>query len=148
MDESETEENKPVVEKINDPRIQYHHTKRYNDYGYTVKEEGAKIATGDFLCFPPDDVYYVPVFLEVMLAAITQKNLDLAYCNFVFDKLGYIAIEARAEIGGVSVGGFLVKKEKFTGWFDKTQLGDGRTVVNICKDSNHGRVQAILYVTN
>lgn len=40
---------------------------------------------GNWLCFPSDDSYYVPVFSELMMKAARENDWDLVYCDLLYD---------------------------------------------------------------
>lgn len=48
--------------------------------------ESAEIigAKGDWLCFPSDDSYYVPLFAERMLDAALMHEWDFVYCDMLY----------------------------------------------------------------
>src|SRR5947207_953079 len=52
---------------------------------YHSAEEGAALAKGKYLCFPSDDSYYVPLFQEFMVQEAESRDLQLIYCDMLFD---------------------------------------------------------------
>jgi glycosyltransferase involved in cell wall biosynthesis len=84
---------------------------------YESANLAANVAKGEYLCFPSDDGYYAPRFLELML--MHGSDSDLMYCNCIWDGRGYgkgeelihLVVEPRR--GKIDKGGFLVKREVF-----------------------------------
>jgi glycosyltransferase involved in cell wall biosynthesis len=144
MDESE--------ERINDissldTRIKYVPCERFNDFGYSVKNLGIPHATGQFLAFPADDVYYAPPFVRLMTTAL--ENNDLVYCNWILDKRNYSLVQVAPVIGSIDVGGFVVRKSIIgDGFTDKGGLGDGLLIQKLAQSCRHTALEQILYVKN
>ena len=93
---------------------------------YHSAEVGAQRAQGEYLCFPSDDGYYVPQFLENMLSR--SEGADLIYCDCLYrvsvaawsDKYRHhnlMEVELRRR--RIDKGGFLVKRELFNGFSGK-----------------------------
>lgn len=78
----------------------------------------ASEARGEFLCFPSDDSYYMPVFGEEMLKA--AFDADFLMCHMVYDKRcghgRYTAIPQEPKRFWCDKTGFIIRKEKFTGF--------------------------------
>lgn len=144
MDESE--------DKINDishldSRIKYFPCEQFNDFGYSVKNLGIPHATGQFLAFPADDVYYAPLFVEIMSKKLEDN--DLVYCNWIFDKHGYSLVKVAPVVGSIDVGGFVVRKEIMgQGFEDKGEIGDGLQIQKLTQSCRHDLVEQVLYVKN
>lgn len=51
---------------------------------YDAAEYVVDIAKGDWLCFPSDDSYYVPLFLGRMLDAAQTHSWDFVYCDMLY----------------------------------------------------------------
>jgi glycosyltransferase involved in cell wall biosynthesis len=98
---------------IGDERFRYIEAKQADCY--FSANLGAAHAMGDYLCFPSDDGYYAPRFLEQML---TAAGADLIYCDCVYDGHGcnYAPMDTAPVCGRIDKGGFLIKREKFTGF--------------------------------
>jgi glycosyltransferase involved in cell wall biosynthesis len=113
MDNSPIEANRQVVEQLGDTRFQYHAT-RLADCYYSANY-GAILAQGEHLCFPSDDGYYVPRFLQTMLAA---SEADLIYCDCIYDGHGvsYAPMDVAPVAGCIDKGGFLLRRDKFNGF--------------------------------
>lgn len=142
MDESE--------ERINDitsldKRIRFFPCDRFNDWGYSVKNQGIGEARGEFLCFPADDAYYAPPFVT-MMTSILRDN-DIAYCNWIHDRHEYQPVSVAPLVGLIDVGGFVIRKNKMT-LFDKHQLADGMLIQDLATKCNHAGTKQYLYVKN
>lgn len=56
---------------LKDPRFKYIYTKkRHNDWGMSLRNEGLKIAKGQWIINTNDDNYYVPIYLEEVKKSI------------------------------------------------------------------------------
>jgi len=118
---------------------------------YTSANWGATQAKGDYLCFPSDDGYYVPRFLETMLRAAPA---DLIFCDCVFDGHGrvYAHEVIRPEVDHIDKGGFLIRREVFPG-FNGAPVGpcaaDGWMIEQVVKSgASLAKVPGILWVHN
>jgi glycosyltransferase involved in cell wall biosynthesis len=103
-----------------DERFRYIEAKQADCY--LSANVGAERAQGEYLCFPSDDGYYVPRFLESMLNA---GPADLIYCDCIYDghNVHYATMDAAPIAGRIDKGGFLVKRAKFTGFAGPAGLG-------------------------
>jgi glycosyltransferase involved in cell wall biosynthesis len=81
---------------------------------YDSSNRGAALAHGDYLCFPSDDDYYCPRFLELLFKH--GDNADLIYCNSVDDSCGNecAILNVKPQEGWIDKGGFLIRRDKFT----------------------------------
>ncbi len=120
---------------------------------WAVKNE----VKGDFVCFPSDDSYYVPVFAEVMLSAAERNRWDLVYCNMVYDGRyngrHYSMVEVLPKINCIDKTGFILKRD----WFDEFPgkvpgervPADGMMIESLVrKGISHGKVPDVLMVHN
>jgi glycosyltransferase involved in cell wall biosynthesis len=94
---------------------------RHSNCLYTATEIGAELAIGDFLCFPSQDSYYVPVFAERMISAAGRHHCDLVYCGLVhgLPDRHYVPIEPSCRVGQADKGSFILRRSLFTGFPDK-----------------------------
>jgi glycosyltransferase involved in cell wall biosynthesis len=107
---------------------------------------------GEYLCFPSSDCYYVPQFLEAML----KPKADLMYCDMVYDPRGgdrYRVIDVRPEVNLIDKGGFLVRRDLFTGFpvheNGGRQFADGMFVESLIRRGvRHAKVPGVLWVHN
>lgn len=133
-----------------DPRVRAARVNRVGDWGQQVKAAAAEVSTAEILGFPNDDAYYCPLYLQLMVEAL-DRGFDLAYCDWVFDKYGYVGFQAFPKVGHVDVGGFLVRAEtaRRVGWKSRAQTGDGEFVeAVVASGAPHVRVPGLLYVKN
>ena len=140
-------ENLDAVQRIGDSRFR-HIAAREPDC-YFSANLGAAAAQGEYLCFPSDDGYYVPRFLEAMLGA---GPADLIYCDCVYDGHGinYAPMQTRPACGFIDKGGFLVKREQFRGFRGPAgadRAADGWLVEALIKSgATHSKVPGHLWV--
>lgn len=149
MDNSPDNCNEPVVNETGDPRFLHVHSSGENCYASS--NLGATLARGDYLCFPSDDNYYVPLFLSSMLKQMT----DLIYCNMIYDPRGarkeYRVIDVHPKIGKIDKGGFLIRRTKFLPfpWEQSLRLADGMMVEKLVENHlSHSKASGILWVHN
>lgn len=78
----------------------------------------AQEARGEFLCFPSDDSYYMPVFGEEMLRA--ASDADFVMCHMVYDgrcgQGGYRSIPQQPKRFWCDKTGFIIRRDKFPGF--------------------------------
>lgn len=150
LDQSGTGECAAEALAAGDMRISGRPVVRYGDWGQTAKWELAQQADEDYLLFPADDAYYAPPFLQRMVAAL-DGGLDLVYCDWVYDVLGYGGMTGNPRTGYIDVGGFMVRRTTLlaVGWEDRSHEGDGHLVETlVAHGARHGRVTGLYYVKN
>lgn len=141
---------------LGEERVTWYAVPRIGDVGQTMKLAYTRLARGEYLCFPNDDAYYVPAFVSRMVWYAREANLDLVYCDWLFDRadntVPYRYMEAVPMHGRIDIGGFIVRKEVLIadGWPDRGEGGDGRLVERIAANYRHGCVpnHNVLYVKN
>lgn len=124
---------------------------RVGDWGQTVKLAAVQRARGKYLAFPNDDAYYCPRFVEVMLQFADDMRFDLVYCDWVFDKYGYMTYKGAPQVGMLDVGGFIVNRDWVHEgtWDAKDDTGDGKMIEKIVRlGAQHVRCPHTLYVKN
>jgi glycosyltransferase involved in cell wall biosynthesis len=123
---------------------------------YHSAEVGAQYASGEYLCFPSDDGYMVPTFAEVMLKDARGQNLDLLICGAVYsprwESERYHLMEVAARLNFVDKTNFILKRDKFIGFPDKT-LGacaaDGMLIDRLVASGiRHGVISDVMVVHN
>ncbi len=97
---------------------------------YTATEIGVARATGDFICMPNQDSYYVPVFAERMIRAAEATHCDLLYSDFIHETPShkYIAMESESRVYKIDKTSFILRRESFIGFPDKKthyEIADG-----------------------
>lgn len=83
---------------------------------YESANAGAKMAQGEYLCFPSDDNYYCPGFLDALLR--DGQGADLIYSDCVYSGYGCRAeaMDVSPRLGRIDKGGFLIRRELFPGF--------------------------------
>ena len=115
-----------------DPRFRYDPCCLKNCY--ESANAGAERADGTYFCFPSDDDYYVPQFLERMLR---KAPAQLIYCDMVYDPTTpdeeYTAIDVLPITGKIDKGGFLVRRECFRPfpWERSQHVADGLLIESL-----------------
>jgi len=95
--------------------VKYMQGEWQEDWHYSIKNEAVELAEGDYLAFPQDDAVYNPEFVEKM------QQGDLCICGWEWQ--GERPPSKR--VCEIDIGGFTVKKDKFTG-FESSPIADGK----------------------
>jgi glycosyltransferase involved in cell wall biosynthesis len=145
--------NRLAVDILDDDRFQYCNVK-FSDC-YTSAEWGVRNAKGEFLCFPSDDSYYVPHFGELMLKAARKDNLELVYCNMIYDPRyfgHYWVLDVEARHTRIDKTGFLLKRDRFINFPGKINSAcdaDGYLIDELVRRGiKHGKIVDIMVVHN
>lgn len=112
---------------------------RHSHCLYTATEIGAKKAVGDFLAFPSADTYLTPVFAERMLEKAQRTGSDLVYCDLVLGRgdRPYRPVEAACKVGNVDKSSFILRRELFHGFPDKStdyENADGKMIESLVRE--------------
>lgn len=115
----------------------------------------AKSATGRYLCFPSEADYYTPTFGKQLLKMANTDDLDLAFCDCLYDYRhddSYLVLFVRPAVCCIDKGGFLIKRNRFNG-FPKGPNPDhseGYLVESIVNDksSKWKKLNEVLWVHN
>lgn len=98
-----------------DQRFKYVSTKM--ETCYHSAERGVELATGEYVCFPSDDSYYVPAFGETMYRQGINSAADLVICGILYDpRCGhgrYTCCPQKPERTWFDKTGFIVRRDKF-----------------------------------
>lgn len=89
---------------------------------YHSAEEGAKVARGEYLCFPSDDSYYVPFYAWEMLKAARDNDADLVFSDMVYGRWPHMKYEhwvTEPRLNRIDKTNFLVRRSVFTGFPQK-----------------------------
>lgn len=119
-------------------------------------------ATGDWLCFPSDDSYYVPMFSRLMLGSAAQQGWEFVHCDMVYDPRysyttrgvnEYSVMITRPACGGIDKTCFLITRRAFDavgGWPQHSaDWRDGALAEAVVQAGiRHGRVQGPMVVHN
>lgn len=121
---------------------------------YTATEIGVRMSRGDWLCFPNDDSYYCPWFVERMLAHAEQHDLDLVYSNIVMGgPKEHQPMICHPKPCCIDKTNFLLKRAWFNGFERKTgddyPCADGLMIESLVKRGiRHGGLEQMLVVHN
>lgn len=117
---------------------------------YSSAEEGVKMATGKWLCFPSDDNWYCNLFSETMLRHAESNHLDFVYCDCLYGRPGQIPqlFITQPRVNEIDKGGFCVKRELFKEFPGKAKIScsDGYFIEQLVKSGRkHGKAPGILW---
>ncbi len=168
---AEQQQNAAVVSAFHDSRFGHRDTDCIKTVGgwdcyWSAEYVAYNWAKGDWLCFPSDDSYYVPVFQERLLTRAKKDNLQLVYCDMVhgrsitpeigsrFDRYERWFVEPR--VNHIDKTGFLIKRSSFGGFVGKNRdaVGpascDGLMIEDLVQrwSIRHGKVDEVLMVHN
>jgi glycosyltransferase involved in cell wall biosynthesis len=149
-----------AVHQLNDLRFRHVNTSQVQPgWGcYSAAELVAEHqARGEWLCFPSDDSYYVPVFQETLLQAAATGNWDLVFCDMLYDRRltgSYSKLDVQPWRGQIDKTGFLLKRSRFVGFPNKPAAPidsccDGEMIGQLVESRiAHGKVPETLVVHN
>jgi hypothetical protein len=143
-----------LIEMVDDDRITYYSSPRHHgDWHQTVKKRRANTANGIMLCFPNDDVYYAPTFVEMVMYSVRAYGWDLVYCDWLNPEFGYTVHGAAPAVGHIDVGGFAVSERVWHQtkefWQCGSQTADGEYIEAVVRAGfRHGKTPGVLYVKN
>ena len=110
--------NLEILSHLNDNRFKYTNPRERTCYEAT--KILAPLCRGEWLCFPHDDGYYVPGFVERMLrCAAANPSADFVYCDMIYDpRLSggqdqWTVFTTSARAGFIDKGGFIIRKSLF-----------------------------------
>jgi hypothetical protein len=116
-------------------------------------------ARGEWLCFPSDDSYYVPIFQEALLDAANGNGWKFVYCDMLYDRRlsgRYERMDVSPVPSAIDKTGFLIHREAFIGfpwkWTEGETRGascDGYLAAEVVgRKLPHGKVNEVLCVHN
>jgi hypothetical protein len=119
------------------------------------------LAHGEFLCFPSDDSYYVPVFQETLVNQAWLNNWSLVFCDMLYDRRmnggKYAHFITDVYSGRIDKTCFLLRRDAWIGFPDKPHGApapsdcDGKMIAQITRGTLHvpyGHIEEILCVHN
>ena len=132
---------------------------RHNDYGHSLRAEAIRDCETDYLLLTNDDNYYVPRFVELMLQAARQHDLDLVLCDMVHshERPGgrpvgsYAAFPTHPSPGNSDIGCFIARTERArqVGFRDKRSIGDATYIADLMAlGVKWGKIEKILFIHN
>lgn len=95
----------------NDNRIKFTILpERCNDWGHTPRNYGVEHTTEDWVIMTGEDNYYVPIFVDNFLSAVTPK-VGFVFCNMVHNwtNFQYYSIDCEPKWGKIDIGNFMIK---------------------------------------
>lgn len=120
---------------------------------------GAEQAKGEYLCFPSDDSYYVPMFQEYMVKLADEKNLGFVYCGILYNGFYdsdnpelYAVYNSKAKLHQIDKTQYLIRRELFDGFAAKNvdcPSADGHIIAELVrKGTPHAKHEGVLVVHN
>ena len=85
---------------------------RYNDWGHTPRNYGVEHATEDWIVMTGEDNYYMPVFVDNFLSAVTPR-VGFVFCNMVHNwtNFQYYHIDCEPTWGRIDIGNFMIRRK-------------------------------------
>lgn len=128
---------------------------------YHASNYGSGYAKGEFLCFPSDDSYYVPIFQEEHVRAAETNGWDFVYADQLYDRRQgdgkYSPMITQMQCCHIDKTGFLIRRRVFEelngfeGLDENSQLGtaDG-FFAEKCRDRGvpNGKIHEVFSVHN
>ena len=143
---------RPVVEVIDDPRINLIETDcRRGHHGHPMRHQGFQLSTADYLGTTNDDNYYVPVYFEWMLASLLHDKSQFVFCDFVRSRRQWRPHRSEPRTGGLDCGAWLAEASlvRRTPWTDMSHTGDGAYIESLtARARGISRVESCLFVHN
>ncbi len=120
---------------------------------YISSEHVAEMVSGEWLCFPSDDSYYVPGFSKLMLDAAEENGWDFVYCDALYDpRMGgeYSVMTTRPACCAIDKTTFILRRELFQGFPPhESDWRDGALAESLVERGvKHGKPRGILVVHN
>jgi glycosyltransferase involved in cell wall biosynthesis len=136
--------------------------RRYNDFGHSLRHEGIRHSTGDYLLLTNGDNYYVPRFIELVTEAIIQDpSVDVVFFDMVHshDNPGgrgyppYSYFKTSFERYSIDIGAFVVRSSlaRQVGFRDKSFAGDAtyaEDILRAAKTPVIRKLDRVLFVHN
>ena len=81
------------------------------DWGHTPRNYGLENATEDWVVMSGDDNYYVPVFVDHFLNAVTDDT-NFVYCDMIHNwtDYQYYYVKSESVYGRIDIGNFMAKR--------------------------------------
>lgn len=127
------------------------------DWGYKARNSILEKCETEYVLFTSDDNYYMPIFVEKMLQAAEQNNLDFVMCKMVHSNEKYIYDRFRnnsPQPFGIDMGQFIVRTklaQKAGGFQGLNVMADGEFAQRIVMQNPRLRIAQLeecLYVHN
>lgn len=145
-----------VTEIEADSRVKVHEAEqRKQDFGHHHRQTTTHRLLGDgceWVLHTNQDNYYIPVFLEWLLAEAQAKQTPFVYCDFVRSHKQWVTHASKPKRGQLDLGGFIAHKsivEKVK--FDRVGFDADGDYINRLVQAARGKVAkvpATLFVHN
>jgi hypothetical protein len=103
-----------TVSLYDDPRICYTESpERYGEYGHPNRKrflESIEPSTDNFVLLTNDDNYYVPIFVEELLA-MRLHDTGMLYWDAVHSHFGYTVLKSEVKLDYIDIGSFVVRTD-------------------------------------
>ncbi len=130
-----------------DGRVRYSHTPvRHNDYGHTLRDEGLRAATGDYVLLTNGDNYYIPRAIEYLAGAVRQTDADAVIFDMIHSherpggrpQAAYNFFETAYRRLSIDIGAAIVRRElaAAAGFRDKTHDADATYFEDVARVRN------------
>jgi glycosyltransferase involved in cell wall biosynthesis len=143
-------------------RIEYIFTEtRYDDYGHSLRQLGLEQVSTPFVLFTNDDNYYVPVFVQTVLAVAHDKNADIVLYDVVHSHenagdtiappYSVLITEPRMNRFDVGAGVFRTELARAVGWRSRGFAADGVFIEDVLAfkpDVKIEKIDQVLFVHN
>lgn len=153
-----------IIAQFGDPRIVHVNTAQYAylspgfDCYHSAEWIVANMPCGEWLCFPSDDSYFVPIFQKTMIDKATENGWDLVYSDMLYDRRGhgkYHHKVAAARCCEIDKTCFMLRRDKWIGFPTKptdqprASNCDGEMIEELVRRGiSHGRVDEPMCVHN
>ncbi len=143
--------------------IEFHATDiRHNDYGSSLRDEGLKKVSSDYVLLTNGDNYYVPRFIEIVSNAAASTKADAIMYDMIHshDRPGarclppYSFFRTKYSRYNIDMGAAIVRSSlaKAAGFHDKSSEGDATYFEDVARlagnDFKVHKVKQVLFVHN
>jgi len=133
---------------LKDGRVHFYESpERYENYGHPNRKtmlQSISTDPGDFILMTNDDNYYVPVFIEYMIAAC-HRRIGIVYCNTVHSHVQYDVHISELYENCIDMGAFMVREDvaKITGFNHIHFSADGTYAEECLRTCLKNRLKAV-----
>jgi len=151
-----SEKVKDQINNFKDNRIKIFNTpQRANDWGHTPRALGLdKVSpNSELIVFTGVDNYYTPKFLEFLVPAFYNKEINGVYCDCLHNYINWEKLTTQLAFGKIDCGCFMVKTEiaKKIGWKYRVSESDWlfiNEVVRNYKRNSIVKINKTLFIHN
>ena len=118
---------------------------------FTYKGSPSTVQQPEYIVFTNDDNYYMPVFLEWMLAEAVGTKSDFMYCDMVHSHRLWQPFVTTPKKGRIDLGCFMASRDLIAKvpWTDFSFSGDGVYIEALVASAKRARkLDATLFVHN